>query len=60
MGIFVDVAIIIILALFTFLGYKKGLAKVLIKLLSFVISIIIALVLYKPVANVIIDRTRNR
>lgn len=58
MGIIVDILIILIIAIFSILGYEKGLAKVLIKLLSFVVSIVIALVLYKPVSNVIIKNTQ--
>lgn len=52
-----DLIIIIIIALCTFVGYKRGLIKVAIKLLSFIIAIIIALTLYKPTANYIIQNT---
>lgn len=58
MGIVVDLILIIVFALFIFLGYKKGLAGSLIKLCSFVIALILALLLYKPVANVIKDNTQ--
>ena len=43
--------------LFIFLGYKKGLTGSLIKLLSFVIAIVLAVILYKPVGNVVIENT---
>lgn len=52
-----DLIIILIIALCTFIGYKRGLIKVAIKLLSFIIAIIIALTLYKPTANYIIQNT---
>jgi len=57
MGIIVDFIIIAIVLLFIFLGYKKGLTGSLIKLLSFIIAIVVAFVLYKPVANAVIENT---
>ncbi len=57
MAIIFDFVIIVIIALFTFLGYKQGLVKSAIKILSFFIAIIVSLVLYKPLSNVIISNT---
>lgn len=57
-GIIIDIAIIAIIALFIFLGYKRGLVKVIISLIAFIIAIIITLILYKPVSNLIIDNTQ--
>ena len=57
MGIIVDLIIIAVVLLFIFLGYKKGLTGSLIKLLSFIIAIVVAFVLYKPVANAVIENT---
>lgn len=57
MGIIVDLIIIAIVLLFVFIGYKKGLTGSLIKLLSFVIAVALAFMLYKPVANAIIENT---
>ena len=57
MGIIIDLIVIAIIALFTFIGYKQGLVKSAIKILSFVIAIVIALVLYKPVSSAIIKNT---
>ena len=57
MGIIVDFIIIAVVLLFVFLGYKKGLTGSLIKLLSFIIAIVVAFVLYKPVANAVIENT---
>ncbi len=57
MWIIFDLLVVGILALFTFLGYKQGLVKAAIKILSFFIAIIVALILYKPISNVIISKT---
>ncbi len=57
MGIVVDLIIVAVMLLFIFLGYKKGLTGSLIKLLSFVIAIVLAVILYKPVGNVVIENT---
>lgn len=52
-----DIAVIAIIALCTFIGYKQGLVKSAIKILSFFIAIVVALVLYKPVSGIIIKAT---
>lgn len=52
-----DLIIILIIALFTFIGYKQGLVKVAIKILSFFIALIIAVMLYKVIGNMIINNT---
>ncbi|MCL2384084.1 MAG: CvpA family protein [Oscillospiraceae bacterium] len=57
MGIFVDITILGIIALCTFIGYKRGLIKASIRILSFFIAIIVALLLYRPVAGIIIEHT---
>lgn len=57
MGIIVDLIIIAVVLLFIFIGYKKGLTGSLIKLLSFIIAVVLAFVLYKPVANMVIEKT---
>lgn len=57
MWIAFDVAVIAIIALCTFIGYKQGLVKSAIKILSFFIAIIVALALYKPVSAIIINTT---
>lgn len=53
----IDLIIIAVILLFTFLGYKRGLIKVAIKLCTFFIAILLAFVLYKPVANLVIEKT---
>ncbi len=57
MGFVIDGIIILIFALFVFLGYKRGLIGVAFKILSFLAALVIAFVLYKPVAGFIIDNT---
>ena len=57
MNYLIDIILLAIIALFTFIGYKKGLIKVAFGLVSFFLSILIAVVLYKPVSNFIINYT---
>ena len=52
-----DLIIIAIIALFTFMGYKKGLINVAFGLISFILALIISVILYKPVSNFIINYT---
>ena len=58
MGIIVDLILVLVLLIFTFWGYKKGLTGSLLKLLSFVIAIVIAIALYKPVASYVNKNTQ--
>lgn len=53
----VDLIVIGVIALCTFIGYKQGLIKSAIKILAFFIAIIAAMILYKPVANFVIENT---
>ena len=57
MAIIFDIVVVIIIALCTFIGYKQGLVKSAIKILSFFIAIVVALALYKPISNIIINKT---
>lgn len=57
MNYLIDIILIAIIALFTFIGYKKGLIKVAFGLVSFVLAIVISVVLYKPISNFIINYT---
>lgn len=52
-----DIIVIAIIALITFIGYKKGLIKVAFNIISFVLAIVIAIVLYKPISSFIINYT---
>ena len=58
MGIILDIIIIAVIALSIFLGYRKGLVKIAVKLCAFLIAIVVSLVFYKPVSNLIIDNTQ--
>ena len=61
MGIVVDLCVVAILALCVFIGYKKGLAGSVFKILSFFLAIIITLIIYKPVTiNVIKKKKINK
>lgn len=53
----IDLILIGIIILFTFLGYYRGLIKVGVKILGFVISLVVALILYTPISNYIIENT---
>lgn len=56
-AIIIDLVLVLIIALFTFIGYKQGLVKAAIKIFSFFIAIAIALILYKPISNIVIEKT---
>ena len=53
-----DLIIILVILLFTFLGYRKGLVKTAISILSFLIALVISIMLYKTVGNIIINNTQ--
>ena len=55
--IIIDIIVILIICLCTFIGYKRGLIKVAVNILGFVLAIIIALVLYNPISNFIMNNT---
>jgi len=57
MNYLIDLIVIAIIALFTFIGYKKGLIKVAFGLVSFVLAIVISVALYRPISNFIIQYT---
>ena len=57
MGIVVDIIIVLILLGCVFLGYKRGLAKCLLKLCTSIVALIVAVMLYKPLATFIVDNT---
>lgn len=58
MGIFADIIVILIIITTAFIGYKKGLIKVAIKMVAFLIAIIVSLILYKPLSNIVINNTQ--
>ena len=58
MSIIIDLIIVGILGLSIFFGYKKGLTKCVIKILSLVIALVVAFILFKPVSNFVIKNTQ--
>ena len=58
MGIIIDIILVAILVLSTFLGYKKGLVKLGAKLFAGIIAIVVTLILYRPIAGIIIKNTQ--
>lgn len=57
MSLAIDCLILAIIALFVFIGYKQGLVKLALKILTFLIAIIISMFLYKTIANFVICNT---
>lgn len=57
-SIIVDLVILSILISCTYWGHRKGLTSVIFKILTFIISIIIVFILYKPVANFVMEKTQ--
>lgn len=57
MGIIIDLIIVAIFIVCIGIGYFKGLTGSLLKIVSFVLALVIAFVLFKPVANFIVDHT---
>lgn len=58
MGIIADLILVAIVVIFIMIGYKKGLTGSLIKLASFAIAVILAVILYKPLTNVVMENTQ--
>lgn len=57
MGIVVDLIIIMFIFACVFFGYKKGLVKLGIHLVSFVVAILVTFILYRPIADLVINYT---
>ena len=57
MGIFVDIVIVVIIGLCMLIGYKKGFAKCLLKLVTSIIALFIAVVLYRPFVDFVVQNT---
>ena len=56
-GIIVDMFLISILVTNVYVGQRKGLVGVVFQIASFVVSLIIVFFLYKPVSQMVIDKT---
>lgn len=57
MGLIVDVFIILILLICVYLGYKRGLVKVIVGLIAFAVAVVATVILYKPISNMVIYNT---
>lgn len=57
MGLIIDLIIVAIFVVCIGIGYFKGLTGSLLKIISFVLALVIAFVLFKPVANFVVDHT---
>ena len=57
-SIIVDLVILSIIIFFTYWGNRKGLVDALFKLIIFVASLLVAFFFYKPVANLVIEKTQ--
>lgn len=56
-GIILDIILVAIIVLNVYLCYKKGLVNLAVGLIAMVAAIILAVALYKPVSNLIIEKT---
>ena len=52
-----DIVILVLIVISIFLGYKKGLIKLGINLVSLIISLVITFILYNPIANFVVNVT---
>ena len=57
MGILIDIIVIAIIALSVYLGYRKGLIALAIKLFAVIIALVATLILYRPISTLIINNT---
>lgn len=57
MHLALDLIILAVIFITTFIGYKRGLINVAFGFLSFIIALVISLLLYKPISNVIVNYT---
>ena len=58
MGIIIDVIILLLILLSTYLGYRKGLVSLAVSFIAFIAAIIITVILYRPIGNLIINNTK--
>lgn len=59
MFLIVDLIIVAIIALCVIIGYRRGLAGCIIKIVSFFLALIVAAILFKPVANMVVNNTQT-
>lgn len=58
MSILVDIIILLLVALSIFIGYKRGLIKCAVNVLSFFVAILVVILLTTPISNLIINNTK--
>ena len=58
MGIIIDVIILLLILISTYLGYRKGLVSLAVSFIAFIAAIIITVILYRPIGNLIINNTK--
>ena len=58
MGIILDIILLSIFSLCVFIGYKKGLVKVIFGLIAIIVSLILTIILYRPITNAVIENTQ--
>ena len=56
-GIILDLVIVAIIILNVYLCYKKGLVNLAVGLIAVVAAIILSVIFYKPVTNLVVDKT---
>lgn len=56
--VILDIIIIVLILISTFLGYRKGLISLGIHLIAFILALIISFILYRPIGNIIINTTQ--
>lgn len=52
-----DIIVIALIILAGFIGYKRGMVKIVFGIVSFLLALIIAFIIYKPVSDFIIQKT---
>ena len=57
MGIIIDLTIIAIVLISTFIGYKRGLVSVIFNLCAFIVALVVTMVLFRPITNLVINNT---
>ena len=57
MGIILDVIIVAIIALNVYLCYRKGLVNLAVGLIAVVAAIVLSVIFYKPITNLIVEKT---
>lgn len=57
MGVILDLIILAIFIASVAMGYRKGLVKVAVQMCAVIIALVVSLTFYKPVSNMIIEKT---